>query len=305
MILCENKTVIYRCREILSEWLSDVGLELRLDKTRLTHTLDPLLSEDGIAGFDFLGHHIQQYPAGKYRSARDHLGRSLGFKTLIVPSKQACKAHQAAIGKIIHRHIGSPQLALIKALNPVIRGWAVYYRASDAQNVGEFSQQDHLTYLKLRRWAKRRCHSTKAGHQKYWKTIGNNHWVFSSEADQPDSFRLLCHKEFSSSSNAFIKVKGDRSFYDGDWVYWSTRLGRHPELHSIKASLLKKQKGKCPWCDLYFRTGDVVEIDHIQPKSSGGKDSWQNRQLLHRHCHDAKTALDGSLKSQSDNDDVL
>ncbi|MEH2296627.1 MAG: HNH endonuclease [Nostoc sp.] len=31
------------------------------------------------------------------------------------------------------------------------------------------------------------------------------------------------------------------------------------------------------------------------PKSKGGKDSYNNWQLLHRHCHDKKTAFDGSL----------
>ena len=36
-----------------------MGLELKPEKTRLTHTLNDELSEDGKAGFDFLGHHIQ------------------------------------------------------------------------------------------------------------------------------------------------------------------------------------------------------------------------------------------------------
>jgi len=32
----------------------------------------------------------------------------------------------------------------------------------------------------------------------------------------------------------------------------------------------------------------------VIPKSQGGKDTKENRQLLHRHCHDNKTARDGS-----------
>jgi 5-methylcytosine-specific restriction endonuclease McrA len=35
-----------------------------------------------------------------------------------------------------------------------------------------------------------------------------------------------------------------------------------------------------------------MEVDHIQPRSQGGKDEYKNLQLLHRHCHDEKTALD-------------
>ena len=101
VILCEDLTVVQRCREIISEWLSGIGLQLKPEKTRLTHTLYPELSEDGKAGFDFLGHYIRQYPAGKYRSDRDTHGRILGFDTLITPSKKASKVHQEEIGRII------------------------------------------------------------------------------------------------------------------------------------------------------------------------------------------------------------
>ncbi|MDH6060675.1 HNH endonuclease [Chrysosporum bergii ANA360D] len=38
-----------------------------------------------------------------------------------------------------------------------------------------------------------------------------------------------------------------------------------------------------------------MEVDHILPLSKGGKDEHKNLQLLHRHCHDKKTANDGSL----------
>jgi len=43
---------------------------------------------------------------------------------------------------------------------------------------------------------------------------------------------------------------------------------------------------------LYFREDDLIEIDHIIPKSLGGKDRYGNLQALHRHCHDSKTAND-------------
>ena len=44
----------------------------------------------------------------------------------------------------------------------------------------------------------------------------------------------------------------------------------------------------------YFTTSDLIEIDHIVPRSLGGKDEYKNLQLLHRHCHDDKTALDNA-----------
>lgn len=120
VVLHKDKAVVQRCREIISEWLAGLGLELKPEKTRLTHTLNHKLSEDGKAGFDFLGHHIRQYPAGKYRSNINTQGTILGFNTLITPSAKASKVHQEEIGRIITKHRSSPQVALIKDLNPVI-----------------------------------------------------------------------------------------------------------------------------------------------------------------------------------------
>jgi RNA-directed DNA polymerase len=292
VILHENKAVVQRCREIISEWLSGIGLELKPEKTRLTHTLNPELSEDGCAGFDFLGHHIRQHPAGKYRSIRDCYGTKMGFNILIIPSAKASKVHQEEIGRIIKKHRSSPQSALIKDLNPVIRGWASFYSNSDAQTSGESTKQDHLTYLKLRRWAKRRCGNINDGHIKYWTSINGKNWVFATKEGKANPLRLLKHRYTSFSSTSYVKVKGDKSPYDGDLIYWSSRLGKHPQMPNRKAKLLRQQKGKCPWCGASFQDWDVLEVDHIIPKALSGKDEYKNLQLLHRHCHDEKTALD-------------
>lgn len=298
VLLHESKSVISGCIPVISEWLAGIGLQLKPSKTRLAHTLEPNLSEDGSAGFDFLGHHIQQFPRGKYRSDEDNHGRKLGFDTLITPSKKAILTHQREISRIIKMHRLSPQEALIKDLNPVIRGWSSYYKASDIGTVGELSRQDNLTYLKLRRWAKRRTLNVKKAQRLYWRPIGNRNWVFATKGDEPN--KLILHTEFATSSNNYLLVKGDRSPYDGDLVYWSTRLGRHPELPNRQAILLKQQQGKCAWCGLHFLSGNVMEVDHKIPLSQGGKDEWVNLQLLHRHCHDEKTAADGSQKSVND-----
>ena len=295
VILCEEKAVVQRYREIISEWLAGMGLELKPEKTRLTHTFKDELSEDGKAGFDFLGHHIQQYPAGKHRSSLSTHGEILGFNTLITPNKKSSKAHQEEIRRIIKKHGSSPQSALIRDLNPVIRGWTSFYTNSDAKNVGELSKQDHLTYLKLRRWAKRRCGNINAGHKLYWHSIGGNNWVFSTREEGANPLRLLQHSKFECSSTDYVKVKGDKSPYDGDLVYWSSRMGKNPDLPSRVSKLLKWQKGKCPHCEYIFRNEDVMEVDHIIPRAIGGKDEYKNLQLLHRHCHDVKTKIDLKL----------
>jgi RNA-directed DNA polymerase len=292
VVLHKDKTVVQRCRELISEWLYGIGLELKPEKTRLTHTLKSELSEDGIAGFDFLGHHIQQYPAGKYHCAKNRYGINLSFNTLITPTKKASKVHLEKIKSIILKHRSSPQVALINELNPVIRGWSNYYSNSDIKTVGESSRQDFFTHLKLRRWAKRRCKGkTNVGYQKYWHSEGGKNWVFSTGTDAR-STRLQLHRDVACSSTNYVKVKGDKSPYDGNLVYWSSRMGEHPEMPNREAKLLKQQKGRCTHCGLTFREGDLMEVDHIIPKSIGGKDEWKNLQLLHRHCHDQKTAVD-------------
>ena len=105
---------------------------------------------------------------------------------------------------------------------------------------------------------------------------------------------LVSHSD-TSCSNKYVKVKGNSSPYDGNLSYWATRMGRHPEMDSLKASLLKRQKGKCTHCGLYIRDGDIHETDHIIAKKLSGKNVYSNYQLLHGHCHDEKTTSDIKL----------
>jgi RNA-directed DNA polymerase len=284
VILHEDITVVQRCREIISKWLQDMGLELKPSKTRLTHTLNGYQQEK--PGFDFLGFNIRQFKVGKTHS-------DLGFKTIITPSKEKQKVHYDHIASIIETHKSAPQEALINKLNPIIRGWANYYATVVSKDT--YSEIDNLMYLKLRAWANRR-HPKKSAEwvlKKYWLPIGGFSWVFATKKGEK-LYRLLRHD--TTPVVRHIKVQGESSPYDGNLVYWSTRMGNSPEMPIRIIKLLKKQKGKCAHCELYFRESDVLEIDHIIPKSQGGKDDYNNRQLLHRHCHDTKTANDGSLR---------
>ena len=288
VILHEDITVVQRCREIISEWLQGMGMELKPSKTRIAHTLNQYEQEE--PGFDFLGFTIQQFPLGKYHSKQ-------GFKTIITPSKQKQKVHYDQIASVIEAHKAAPQAALISRLNPIIRGWANYY-ATVVSKVA-YSDIDDLMYQKLRAWAKRR-HPKKSGEwvsKKYWQSIDGDNWVFATRREGGTPLRLLNHADTPIVRH--VKVKGESSPYDGNLVYWSTRMGNSPEMPIRISKLLKKQKGKCTHCGLFFRESDVIEVDHRTPKSQGGKDAYDNWQLLHRHCHDTKTALDGSLGNQS------
>jgi len=280
--LHRNLAAVEEIQRIATQWLTDMGLELKPSKTRITHTL---MEYNGDPGFDFLGFHIQQYQVGKTHSGCNRQGDLLGFKTLTRPSDKAIQRHSQAIREIFQQYRYAPQAALIAQLNPLIQGWTNYYSTGASSH--NFSKMANVTYLRLRRWAKRRHPNWpwKRVVREYWR-LETGHWDFATR----NGHRLFKHTKTPIIRHT--KVQGARSPYDGDWVYWATRLGRHPELPKRVAILLHRQEGKCAWCGLYFKDGDLPEIDHILPKSQGGKESYTNWQLLHRHCHDEKTARD-------------
>ncbi len=290
VVLHYDKSVILKCQEIITNWLAGIGLSLKPEKTRLTHSLRSNLSEDGKAGFDFLGYHIFQHEIGK-NSQHTNAGKKIEYKTFLIPSKKNQKTHYEKIKNIIDKYRNAPQEALIGKLNPLIRGWCNNFSYSDAKSKGTFSRMHNLTYLKLRAWGNNRCGTQSKAAKKYWGNIkGKPQWNFNT----PEGLELVKHSNFEASSTKYVKVKGNRSPFDGDWSYWATRMGQYPGIKPSVAKLLKRQKGICPWCGLMFKFGDNIEVDHIVPKVLGGKDSYKNLQALHDYCHDEKTKTDGS-----------
>ena len=61
-------------------------------------------------------------------------------------------------------------------------------------------------------------------------------------------------------------------------------------LKTEQGILLKRCKGKCIYCGLHFRDGDILEVDHHLPLYLGGKNTLDNKNILHRHCHDQRQA---------------
>jgi len=284
VVLHEDQNIVQQCQEIASAWLKETGLELKPSKTRITHTLEVV---EGKPGFDFLGFHIRQYCVGKTKSGKDSRGCLQGFKTHIKPSKAAIQRHVEKLHETINTHKQAEQKELIEALNPKIMGWSHYYAHVVSAKV--FRRVDNIVYGMLQRWAVYR-HPNKNKHwiiNKYWRVDEGKGWIF-----QPPNDGNQLYRHNQTRIRRHIKIQGRRSPYDGDWIYWSKRMGRHPEVSERVAKLLKKQKGKCWECGLYFLDGDKMEIDHLVPKRLGGNDAIYNLQLLHRHCHDAKTARD-------------
>nr|WP_318528552.1 group II intron reverse transcriptase/maturase [Plectonema radiosum] len=302
VIIAPDRLNMLVLRNRIEKWLANIGLELNPNKTRLVHTLmGKKYGEEHPAGFDFLSFNVKQYKVSKNNSGKSSNGKRLGFKTLIKPSDKAINKHYEEVARIIDTHKNAPQEALISKLNPVIRGWVNYYSTVVSKEI--FAELKNLVFRKLKRWAERR-HPKKSGawvSKKYWHTIDGDNWVFSVTKERKVTMRLFKHSQRDIVRH--IKVKGDASPFDGNLKYWSSRKGENPLVPKRVATLLKKQKGKCAHCGLYFREDDLIEIDHTIPKLQGGKDRYDNLQALHRHCHDVKTTTDNSynrLKSDTE-----
>jgi len=271
VILHEDLDTLKKTTQIAETWSAEIGLNFKASKTRITHTLEEY---EGKVGFDFLGFHIQQHRVGKYHTMT-YRGRP-GHKTIIGPSQPAVRRHLTAIKTEIDRHRGAPQAAVVAALNPMIRGWANYHRTGVAKQV--FAKVDRLIFVQLLRWARYRHPRQTSGwcYRRYWR-YQKDRLEFSD-----DTSTLERHKDTPIVRH--IKVRGDKSPYDGDWVYWSARLGRDPTQPSRVTRLLKQQRGRCDRCGLRFMTEDVMETHHRDGNRTNNR--YANLSLLHAHCHD-------------------
>jgi RNA-directed DNA polymerase len=269
--LCEDLETLLKVKQQADVWLAEMGLRLKPSKTRVTHTLD---EHEGNEGFDFLGFNVRQYRVGRYHT-RTYRGKP-GFKTLIKPSRKACERHLQEVREVIRRHKGVPQAALIKVLNPKMRGWAQYYSACVAKET--FDRMDAQVFHKLYRWARFR-HPRKTGGwcvKRYWKRKGER-------TNFGDGTAWLV-KYADTSIKRHMKVRGGKSPYDGDWPYWVGRLGRDPTKPTRVIDLLRKQKCRCGLCGLYFGAEDVIETHHWDGDRLNNRHA--NLGLLHGHCHD-------------------
>lgn len=280
----ELKEVI-KAKELLEEWLKQYGLKLKVEKTKIIHTLNS--HEGQKSGFDFLGFNVRQYRASKGRGAKSPDGTPLGYSTLIKPSLDSIRRLKTKLKEIVVRNYSGGQANVIRLLNPIIRGWANYFRTENSAET--FHQVDRAIFLMLWGWGLRR-HRNKGKswiYAKYWKRVDG-----ALRFSEKENLLLQASRIGIRHHN---KVQGIRSPFDGDWLYWSKRMSKAPKWAPREFKILKAQQGKCAMCKLYFKAGDLIEFDHKIPTRLGGKNEVNNLQALHRHCHDEKTTIDGSL----------
>ena len=252
-------------------WLTSMGLQLKPSKTQITHTLEKY---EGNVGFDFLGFNIRQYRVGRYKT-RTYRAKA-GFKTIIKPSKKSQQRHLTHLKQVIREYRGSSQAGLIGKLNPIIRGWANYFRTCSAKQI--FDWMSTQLYRKLCRWAAFR-------HPRKWPS-----WCYRRYWRKHKGRIRFCdgtnylHQYEQTRIRRHTKVIGSKSPFDGDWVYWAKRLMRDPLKPVRVVKLLKWQQGKCEECGLPFTAEDVVEVHHVNGNHKDNR--YVNLSLLHGHCHD-------------------
>jgi len=273
VVLHRDLDAIKHAQQVVAEWLKGMGLEMKPSKTRITHTLQEI---DGNVGFDFLGFHVRQYPCGRSASIRiPRTGKPVGFTPSIRPSKESQRRFLRNIREILRANRAASQERLIRLLNPVIRGWGAYF--SKVVSKAIFGRLDALVFQKLKAWAYFR-HPNK-GHKwivtKYW-SFREDRWVFGIR----DKVKLI--KLSDIPIRRHICLREGKSPYDGDWLYWSERLGQYPEVPKSVGIRLKAQRGICAQCGLHFRPDDAMELVHLDRNRRDF--SMANVALVHQRC---------------------
>jgi RNA-directed DNA polymerase len=124
--LCHTRQDALQIKARLAAWLTPRGLAFNEDKTRVV-----CLDE----GFDFLGFNVRRY----------------GDKPLIRPSTAAVRRIRERLRAELWSLRGSNAQAVIKRLNPIIRGWAAYYRTQVSG--ATFGALDHDLWQLTYKWA--------------------------------------------------------------------------------------------------------------------------------------------------------
>ena len=143
-------------------------------------------------------------------------------------------------------------------LAPIVRGWRNYHR---------FCKMDGSRFS-------------------LWHT-NNRAWkVFNKETkNDRESTTKLIQKAFPAvpySENKHVNVKGNKSPFDGDMVYWSERNSKLYDDETSKA--LKRQNHTCGHCGLKCTSDERVHLHHID----GNHNNWKVKNLVavHESCHD-------------------
>jgi RNA-directed DNA polymerase len=243
LAMCVSREQAEEVKARLSAWLAPRGLTFNEDKTHIVR-----LDE----GFDFLGFNVRRYQG----------------KLLIKPSKAAIRRHRERLAAEMLALRGANAEAVITRLNPIIRGWSVYYRGVVSSK--EFSKLDKYLWSLTYKWAKY-SHSNKSRHWVVNRYFGKfnrsrgDRWVFGN---RKNGAYLLRHSWTKIVRHRL--VPGTASPDDPTLAdYWAERRGRRTlPLDGVSLGLLKTQRGRCPLC------GELLLFADHEPQSPEEWEQW-------------------------------
>lgn len=267
IVTAKDKEPLEQVLILIKQWLSKRGLEIGEEKTRIVNIND---------GFDFLGFNLRHYNG----------------KLLIKPQKEKVLAFCKKIGKTLAQMKAKTQEEVIKTLNPLLRGFANYYRGAVSKET--FGYIRNRVRLYLFSWAKRR-HPNKSKTwvmNRYFGSFKRDNWTFMSKGtDRKGKEQLYVLYNISSTPIIkHIKVKGNSSPDDPSLrEYWEKRNTKTGKDHWARGSkyeqVAKFQNWKCPVCGDNLFNGEPIETHHIVPVAKGGSDDPENLMHLHKACH--------------------
>ncbi len=251
----------------IKQWLSTRGLEISEEKTRIVHIDE---------GFNFLGFNLRQYKG----------------KLLIKPQKEKVLKFCKEIGNTISQCATWTQKNLITKLNPILRGFANYYKGVVSKKT--FSYINHRVTQYLWRWAKRR-HPNKGKRwvkNRYFHRVQENEWTFMCKGkdSRGRSKNFTLYNVSHTPITRHIKVTGNYSPDNPELkTYWEKRIGKQGKNYWAKGSkyeqIAKTQNYRCPICGDYLFNGEEIETHHIIPVAKGGQNDQENLMHLHSMCH--------------------
>jgi RNA-directed DNA polymerase len=267
VVVCQTHEQAQAARTTLTQWLAIRGLQFSEEKTRIV----PISQ-----GFDFLGFNVKHYQVSTTRT---------GWKLLIIPSKTSIQKLRLRLREEWLALKGHNLRDILIRLNPLIRGWANYFRTQVAMRT--FSKLDHYMNLRERRYVYR-MHPNKSRHWAIAKYFGKlnpskrTHWVFG---DKDSGAYLLMFKWFNIIRHTL--VKGTHSPDDPALrPYWKKReLAKVKFMKPNLKRLALNQEGKCPKCGESLFIEENIEQHHVMARTVGGPNTDDNKVLLHYFCH--------------------
>jgi group II intron reverse transcriptase/maturase len=167
VVMCDTTVAVEEARQRVRAVLTRLGLELHPEKTR---TVD--LSR-GREGFDFLGCHLHKRMSGPIWART----RQRVYYLHRWPSQRARVRVRARVRALTHRTRCHEDLRRVIAdVNPVLRGWAQYFRTGNAADtfiqIDTYVEDRLRALLQYRAGSRLRAGQADVWHRPFFETLG-------------------------------------------------------------------------------------------------------------------------------------